>query len=361
MSGGDDEQDDKQYEPSAKKLEDARKKGEVARSNDLITAAAYAGFLLAGGALGAASLSDLGQVLAGILARSETLARQIFDGGGAAASRGYARAIAGDLAPWLLVPGLLALVSVFGQRAFVVTGSKLQPKLSRISLLANAKNKFGRGGLFEFAKSFVKLMIYSVILGLFLWANMPRILGAAVLEPAMITAVMLRLAMTFFLLVLVVALALGAIDFLWQRAEHLRKNRMSHKDMTDEAKDSEGDPHVKQQRRQKGYDIAMNRMMNDVPKADVVIVNPAHYAVALKWDRTSGRAPVCVAKGVDGIAARIRERAQENGVPLHSDPPTARLLHATLEVGDEVRPDHYAVVAAAIRFAEAMRKKARGR
>jgi flagellar biosynthetic protein FlhB len=118
---------------------------------------------------------------------------------------------------------------------------------------------------------------------------------------------------------------------------------------------------MKQERRQRAYDIAMNQMMADIPEADVVIVNPTHYAVALKWDRARGTAPKCVAKGVDEIAAKIREIAAEHGVALHSDPPTARAIHATVEIGDEIRPEHYRAVAAAIRFAEAMRKKARRR
>jgi flagellar biosynthetic protein FlhB len=127
--------------------------------------------------------------------------------------------------------------------------------------------------------------------------------------------------------------------------------------MMDEHKNSEGDPHLKAKRRQKGQEIATNRMLSDVKTADVIIVNPTHYAVALKWDRASGRAPICVAKGVDEIAARIRERAAESGVPLHSDPPTARMLFVHLDVGQEVQPEHYRAVAAAIRFAEAMSKK----
>jgi len=359
--GGEDEGEEKQYEPSPKKLEDARKKGEVPRSADLISASGYGGFLLAGATLGAASLSDLSQIFAGLIGQADLLSDLIFGGSGTALSAGAGRDIARDLAPWALVPGLMALLSVFAQQSFTFTGSKLEPKLSRISLIANAKNKFGRNGLFEFAKSFVKLVIYSVILGIFLWARLPEILASVALGPQGVTMMMLQLSMTFFLLVLVVAFLLGAIDFMWQRAEHLRKNRMSHQELMDESRESEGDPYMKQERRQKGYDIAMNQMMNDVKKADVVIVNPTHYAVALKWDRMSGRAPVCVAKGVDEIAARIRARAQENGVPLHSDPPTARLLHGLMKVGDEVQPDHYAVVAASIRFAEAMRKKARSR
>jgi flagellar biosynthetic protein FlhB len=106
--------------------------------------------------------------------------------------------------------------------------------------------------------------------------------------------------------------------------------------------------------------IAQNRMMADVPKADVVIVNPTHYAVALKWSRGSRRAPVCLAKGVDHVAARIREAAATAGVPIRSDPPVARALYASIELGQEIRPEHYAAVAAAIRFADAMRRRARG-
>jgi flagellar biosynthetic protein FlhB len=102
-------------------------------------------------------------------------------------------------------------------------------------------------------------------------------------------------------------------------------------------------------------------MLLDVPRSDVIVVNPQHYAVALRWDRTAGAAPVCVAKGVDALASRIREKAAEAGIPIHRDPPTARALFATVDIGQEIRPEHYRAVAAAIRFAEAMRKKAKAR
>jgi len=129
--------------------------------------------------------------------------------------------------------------------------------------------------------------------------------------------------------------------------------------MQDEFKDSEGDPHLKAARRQRAVDIAMKQMLAEVPKADVVIVNPTHYAVALKWSRGSGRAPVCVAKGTDEVAARIRTKATEAGVPIWSDPPCARAIHAQVKVGEEIDRSHFAAVAAAIRFAEKMRQKAR--
>jgi flagellar biosynthetic protein FlhB len=159
----------------------------------------------------------------------------------------------------------------------------------------------------------------------------------------------------FLALVFVVKLSIGAIDFFWQRAEHLRRNRMSHKEMRDEHKQSEGDPHAKGERTRRGREIASNRMLDAVSEASVVIVNPTHYAVALKWSPTDLGAPVCIAKGVDEIAARIRERAEQAGIPIHSDPPTARALHATVDVDQEIHAEHYGAVAAAIRFAEAMR------
>ncbi|PZX15080.1 flagellar biosynthetic protein FlhB [Palleronia aestuarii] len=360
MSGGDDEGDDKQFDPSQKKLDDARKKGEIPRSTDLITTGAYAGLLMTGLAMGSASLSSMGGILEGILSRAGSLSQEIASGGGTAFAGGLMLEIGMAIAPWLFIPAVCALLSVIGQQALTVTGSKLQPKLNRISILSNAKNKFGRGGLFEFAKSTVKLLIYGVILFWFIASRMPQIMAAMALTPGHVTATFLELALTFLMLVTAVSLCLGGIDFLWQRAEHMRKNRMSFKEMKDEHKESEGDPHFKQKRRQRGYEIAMNQMLADVPEATVVIVNPTHYAVALKWSRTSPGAPLCVAKGVDEVAARIREKAAEAGVPIHSDPPTARALHAVVEIGEEVRPEHYAAVAVSIRFAEDMRRRARG-
>jgi flagellar biosynthetic protein FlhB len=115
---------------------------------------------------------------------------------------------------------------------------------------------------------------------------------------------------------------------------------------------------MKQSRREKARLIASRRMMEQVPGADVIIVNPTHFAVALRWSRQPGSAPECVAKGVDEIARRIREIAQENGIPIHSDPPTARALFASVDIGQEIAPEHYRAVAAAIRFADALRKKA---
>jgi len=352
---------DKPYDPTPKKLEDARAKGEVPRSTDLITTGSYAGLLLAGVAAGGGALDSMGRLLAGLIARAPELAADIGTGGGHPILGGVIARAGAALAAFALLPMGLALGSVVAQRAFTVTRSKLQPKLSRVSILSNARNKFGRNGLFEFAKSTVKMAIYTAILLWFLARAMPEILASVAMGPHHVTALLLGLCVRFLALVLLISVVIGSADFLWQRAEHLRKHRMSHKDMTDEQKQAEGDPMMKQQRRQRAQEIAMNQMLADLPGASVVVVNPTHFAVALKWSRADAGAPLCVAKGVDEVAATIRRMAVEHEVPIHEDPPTARALHATVEIGQEIRPEHFAAVAVAIRFAEEMRKKAADR
>ncbi|MCA8883284.1 MAG: flagellar biosynthesis protein FlhB [Rhodobacteraceae bacterium] len=358
MSEGEDN-DDKPYDPTPKRLDDARRKGEIPRSTDLLTAASYGGVLLACLAFGGSIAMGLGTALQVMLDQPDRLGRLLLADGGRSQAAGIMGRVTFHLAPIFAIPAGMVLVTLFAQQAFVVTPSKLMPKLSRVSPLSNLKNKFGRNGLFEFAKSFAKLLIISAVLGIYLSGRMGEMIGMVRLEPKMVALNMMRLSLDFLMVVLCIALLIGAVDFLWQRAEHLRRHRMSHKEMMDETKESEGDPHLKQSRRQRGYDIATNRMMADVPKSDVVIVNPEHYAVALKWNRAQRGAPVVVAKGVDEVAARIREAAQLAGVPLHRDPPTARALHATVNIGQEIDRAHYPAVAAAIRFADRMRSKGR--
>ncbi|MBK5928558.1 EscU/YscU/HrcU family type III secretion system export apparatus switch protein [Rhodobaculum claviforme] len=357
MSGPQEDGAEKVHEPTQRKLDEARRKGEVPKSNDLVTAAAYAGMALAGFAAGAAGLVAAGDAGMVLFDQADRLSQLTSEGarpviGGLMVHVGWA------LAPFLVVPAVAALAMLFAQQALVFAPEKLQPKLSRISPLSNAKQKFGRSGLFEFAKSTAKLLIIGTLLWLFLLARLPRILATMHLGPGLASVEMMRLLLEFLVLVVVILVGIGALDFFWQRAEHLRKQRMTHKEMRDEMKSSEGDPYMKQARRQRGHDIATNRMLTEVPKADVVIVNPTHYAVALKWDRAAGGAPVCVAKGVDEVALRIRTLAAGAGVPIHSDPPTARALHATVALKEEIAPEHYRAVAAAIRFAERMRTRA---
>jgi flagellar biosynthetic protein FlhB len=348
---------EKEFEATERKLEEQRRKGEVPRSTDINTASAYLGLLLAAIALGQVSITSLGETGTVLLEQADSIAALMAEGTTPILGDVMMRVVVASL-PLFAIPFLLVWASLFAQRAVIFAPEKLQPKISRISLISNAKNKFGRNGLFEFAKSAVKLVILSVVLWVFLLRELPTILRSLYLSPAVASTELMQMVLRFLLLVFVLSMIIGAVDFFWQRAEHLRKNRMSHKEMRDEMKNSEGDPYAKSERTRRGREIATNRMLDDVPQASVVIVNPLHYAVALKWSAQDSTAPVCVAKGTDEIAARIRERATAAGIPIHRDPPTARALHATVKLGAEVQPEHYAAVAAAIRFAEAMRAKA---
>lgn len=359
MEQGQEESGEKPHEPSERNLQEARRKGEVPRSTDIGAAAAYAGLLLAAVTGGAWSVQAAGAALSVLVGQADLLAPLFFEGAPAAPLAALMVALAPPFALWFGLPALAVLGAVIAQRAFTVTPEKLQPKPSRLSLVANAKNKFGRNGLFEFAKSVVKLVVISAVLAVFIAARLDAIVVSVMTAPGPVSAAMGRLTIEFLALIAVLAGGIGAIDFLWQHAEHRRRHRMSHKELRDEAKEAEGDPWLKQTRRARAEAIAANRTLVEVPGADVVIVNPTHYAVALKWTRAPGTAPTVVARGTDQIARRIREIAEEHGVPVYRDPPTARALFAEVALEHEIPPEHYRAVAAAIRFAEAMRQRAR--
>lgn len=356
MSDGSDE--DKQHEPSQKRLDEARKQGQVPRSQDLTTAAVYGAFLatlmIAGGWV-MSNLSSPGVYLLEQLPRLQTgSARQLH--GAIAPVIGQACLV---LAVLVLPMCVAALASILVQRGLVFAPDKISPKLSRISPLANARQKFGIDGLVEFAKSSLKMTAISAILVWQISRHAADIGQMIYADPKLSLLAVGRLLIDFLATVALFMGVVGAGDLLWQRMRHLHRNRMSHQEAMDEAKDSEGDPHLKGHRRRRAQEIALSTMLADVAKADVVIVNPTHYAVALRWKRSDLHAPICLAKGVDEVAARIRQRAAISGVPLHHDPPTARALHATVEVGKAIRPEHYRAVAAAIRFSEKMRQKKR--
>ncbi|MCH2093589.1 MAG: flagellar type III secretion system protein FlhB [Rhodobacteraceae bacterium] len=354
---------DKTHEPTQRKLDEARKKGDIARSNDVSVTAAYLGLLIALSTIGVASVHTAGDFLTRFLEFPDQLRPLIFSETSDATLGWFLSGSTGPVMSWFAIPAASVCLAILAQRGFVFAPSKLAPKVSRISPLSNAKNKFGRTGLFEFAKSFTKLMLYSTVLGVFLSHNRQAIVAAVMLDPRLSLAALCELLVQFLLVICLVSASIATIDYAWQKQDHLRRNRMSHKDMRDEHKEAEGDPEFKHRRKARAREIATNQMMAEVPKADVVIVNPTHYAVALIWDQKPGSAPKCAAKGTDAIAARIRQTAQEAGVPIQSDPPTARALYAVVEIGEEIRPEHYKPVAAAIRFAQDMRAvaKARGR
>lgn len=350
---------EKSFEATPQKLEQARKRGELPKSADLTAAAAYLGLILAIMVVGPQSVEQLASISRQLIASSDRISAQGLGVAGSPFVGNLLSELGTSLVGFFAVPALMVLLVLTVERAWVFAPEKLAPKLSRVSMISGAKNKFGANGLFEFAKSAFKLIVVSGLLALFAMRNFETLIMSVNLAPGQTLRTMITLMSEFLLLVFVMSLVVGGVDYLWQVASHLRKNRMTRQEIEDETKTNEGDPHHKQTRRQRGYEIAMNQMLADVPKADVILVNPTHYAVALQWDRNSLGAPVCLAKGVDEIAARIREVAQNSNIPIHSDPPTTRAVYATVELGQQIKPEHYRAVAVAIRFAEAMKKRSR--
>ncbi len=348
----DEDDDSKPFEPSQRRLDKAREDGDVVRSEELHAALGTGAFLLALAVGGGWAVRRAGEAGMAFLARPDLLAQQ-----GPAATGRLALWMGGLPLLLLLAPAAAVLAWLVASRGLVFAPSRLELRLSRLSIPRNFAQKFGRAGLVDFLRRSLKLIVVSVALGLYLRASSDLLFLAPGLDAGQVGLLLADRMMGFLGLAALIAAVFGGVDYLWQRMEFLRRHRMSRKEMTDELRDSEGDPHQKADRRRRAQEIANRKMLVDVPKADVILVNPTHYAVALRWERETGRAPVCVAKGADEMAARIRARAEEAGVPIRRDPPTARMLYAALDVGQEIRREHYAAVAAAIRFAETMRKR----
>lgn len=348
---------EKSHEPTEKKLLDARRRGEIVRSNDVTTAASYIGFWTGLTLFGTTWLHNIANNLMLFFDRPVEISRIIISSSSQAVLMMFLNILAPPLAAWFIIPATFVILSLFSQRGILFTPNKIFPKFSRISIIANIKNKYGRSGFFEFFKSFLKLFSYCLVLGLFIYINLNTIIGIVYLFPNQITTIIINLSLNLLLLIAAISIGLAIIDYLWQYYDFMHKNRMSYKELQDEQKEAEGDPHFKAQRRRRAQEIAMNKMLSDVPYADVIIVNPTHYAVALKWDSSQSTAPICVAKGKDEIARIIRETAIKYDIPIHSDPPTARAIFSTVEIGKEINQDLYGPVAIAIRFARDTRSK----
>jgi flagellar biosynthetic protein FlhB len=232
----DDQSGEKEFEPTEQKLKQQREKGEVPRSTDLNTAAAFLGLLIGALAIGHYAIIRLGDAGLVLLTQADRYSALIRDNATPVIGALIGH-VASAVLPILIVPFLLVWAGLFAQRTVIFAPKKLKPKLSRINPISNAKNKFGRNGLFEFAKSTVKLLVISAVLWQFLLHNLPLILTSMHLTPALASAELMLLVIRFLALVFVVKLSIGAIDFFWQRAEHLRRNRMSHKEMRDEHPD----------------------------------------------------------------------------------------------------------------------------
>ena len=338
---------EKSEEPTQKRLDDAHKKGDVAKSQEVSAWFSMMGTGLVVAVLGGYIASGVTTNLRGFLEHSHQLTldgamlRQVWS------EVGYA------LLGVLILPMLALLaMAVFGniiQHKFVFSTEPIKPKFSKVSPASGFKRLFSKESLVNFAKGLVKLAIVSSLLFLILYPQRDKLDLVIGLEPAQLLPFVRDLALQLVIGVIAVMTVVAAADYLYQRNRWFEKQKMSLREIKEEFKQQEGDPAVKSKLRQVRMERSKKRMMAAVPDASVILTNPTHYSVALKYEEGMG-APVCVAKGVDESAMRIREIAKEHDVPIVQNPPLTRALYATVDIDDEVPEEHYKAVAEVIGY-----------
>ncbi|HZD90178.1 MAG TPA: flagellar type III secretion system protein FlhB, partial [Pseudolabrys sp.] len=261
----------------------------------------------------------------------------------------------------LAVPFLLLMLAALAgnvvQHRLIWSAEALAPKLSKISPMAGMKRLFSIQAIANLLKGIVKIVLLGAVLTALMWPERDRIMALARTDPAAILPFARSLSLKLMGAVVAALAVIGGADFLFQYRNWYKKQKMSLRDIKEEFKQSEGDPTIKGKLKQMRMSRARKRMMTQVPKAAVVITNPTHYAVALQYERGM-EAPICVAKGVDAVARKIREIATEHRIPLVENPPLARALHATVDLDQAIPPEHYKAVAEVIGYVMRLRRAA---
>jgi flagellar biosynthesis protein FlhB len=350
------DKDQKTHEPTEKKLEDARRKGEVASSPEVKHALMLAAGVAVAGWLGSAAIARFGTLFQKLWGRADDFVLSP-DGGQALAARLMGEAAAA-MAPLmaLLVGSALLIPFLQGRPSFA--WNRIGPKWSKLSPAKGLGRLFGPRALVEFGKTLLKFLVVTSVAVAVVWpkaAGLDRLVGAG---PEAIGRAAGALVFAMFQAVAILVAALALFDFVYQRRAFLKRMRMSLQEVKDEHKQNDGDPQVKARRRGIAVQRARKRMMAAVPEASVVVTNPTHYAVALKYDHGAMAAPVVVAKGVDAVALKIRKVAGAAGVPVVESPPLARALYAGAELDRPIPIEHYAAVAEIIGY---VMRLARGR
>jgi flagellar biosynthetic protein FlhB len=230
------------------------------------------------------------------------------------------------------------------------TGEKMKPDLAKLSPIKGLQRMFGMQGWMNLLKSFLKMAAITAAMIYAVWPEATAISESGRLDPAGPLLMTQVIAGRLLLAAIVVIGIIAAIDYVYQRFSFMQRMRMSRQDVRDEVKQQEGDPHIRARLRQIRLERSRKRMMQNVPKSTVVITNPTHYSVALRYDPEVDAAPVCMAKGADEVALRIREKAKEHGVPIVENVPLARALFATVEIEETVPREHFEAVAKVIGF-----------
>jgi flagellar biosynthetic protein FlhB len=349
---------DKTEDPTQKRLDDAHERGDVVKSQEINT-----WFVIAGATLVLSTFS--GSIGSGIMMPLRNLLANSWmihtDGPGLMAlAQSLEYFLIAALGVPLLMLALAALAGNMVQHRLVWSGESLKPKFSKISPAAGAKRIFGKQAAANFAKGLFKVTALGAVMTAILWPERHRLESFVRFDPSAILGA--TNALTLQLLGAVVAmLAVVAIaDYFFQYRQWFERQKMSLREMKEEFKQSEGDPHIKGRIRQLRHARMKKRMMAAVPKASVIITNPTHYAVALSYERGMP-APVCVAKGVDTIALKIREIAGQHDIPIVENVQLARALHATVEIDDEIPVERYHAVAEIIGYVMGLKRGLSGR
>jgi len=345
-----DNQDDSQKteEPSPKRLRDAREKGQVAKSQEvshwfmILALTIIVGFFLTGASTSLVSALRIFIEQPHAIRIDGGILRNLLDD--TATGLGFAL-----LAPGLVLVGA-ALAANLLQTGIVVSAESIKPKLEKLSLIKGFKRLFSIKAFADFIKGLLKLTIVGAVIALVLWPEIDVIPNVTLLELGQFNSLVQSLGFRVLIAALSAMTVIAALDFMFQKYQHMKQLRMSKQDLKDEYKQTEGDPMIKARLRQIRTERARRRMMTAVPQADVVITNPTHYAVALKYDYGTEDAPRVTAKGVDTLALKIREVAEEHEVPIVENPPLARALYTNVDLDQEIPPEHYKAVAEIISF-----------
>lgn len=339
---------EKTEEPTGKKLSDARKKGQIAQSKEVTNFASLLALTLSVTILAPYMVLQLYGTMAVVIEHS-------------AVARVDAGAV-GEILTGLVLDTMLAIAPTLGtvmilgfsaslfQAGILFTTEPLTPKLEKLSLIAGVKRLFSLKSLVEFAKGIIKLAIVAYIAYVLMSPELDRAEDLLDMDVVDVLREIQTLVIRLMFGVLGFMAVAAVADYTYQKYEHTKQLRMSRQDVRDEHKQSEGDPQVKARLRQIRADRARRRMMAAVPKADVVVTNPTHFAVAMVYDTEAMAAPVVVAKGSDAVALRIREVAKEHKVPIVENPPLARALFASVEIDEQIPEIHYKAMAQVISY-----------
>jgi flagellar biosynthetic protein FlhB len=338
----------KTEDASPRKLEEARKKGEVPKSPEIASLMSLAAAWSVVAIGGAWLMRNLMAQLLPFIDHPEAI--NVHGADGQAVLHQAMTAAAPPLLWVLLSASAAGICGNLVQTGFMWTTDKLMPDPSKLSPAKGFQRMFGVDGFVQFFKSLLKIATVGFVAWWVLKPRVPELMNLAAVDPSQMIPIAGEAIKALFLAVITFTAVTAGADWLWQRYRFLERMKMTKEEQKEEHKTAEGDPHIKAKLRQKRMEAGRRRMMQAVPKATVVIMNPTHYAVALLYDADKSAAPKCVAKGLDAVALKIRAIAEGANVPVIEDPPLARALYATVGLDEVIPTSHYAAVAKIIGF-----------